>query len=298
MLISTDFNMLHLEAPCNLLQITDGTRSMEHVEIASPATWVRCQVRHQTQAERDLRQLYEVCSNKFDRSDAQMAAIERAYVELLEGACYLCEQTQNQVQISKDWIRMELATTANAYQTFSQKVWESISVQASDIGLRQIHQGTQLARLHDALAFQAEANIARSQHLAKFQGDVTNWVSQHNDRMAALEEALQGAWDEIRNARMEIQLRTAGAPLPTSRVPTPSFLQGPAPATGGGSRGGIPPRRPRPRAMGSPSPSPPPFLPQPRQTMTTSTSTSHARTDGQPPPNHQLGKSGQTSLPV
>ena len=76
MLISTDFNMQRLEAPRNLLQITSGTRSTEHVEIVSPATWVRCLVRHQTQAEQDLRLLYEACGNKFDRSDAQMAAIE------------------------------------------------------------------------------------------------------------------------------------------------------------------------------------------------------------------------------
>jgi len=205
MLISSDFNMLRLEAPRTLLQITAGTRSAEHVEIASPATWARCVVRHQAQAERDLRQLYEACSNKFDRSDTRMAAIELAYEELAERARYIYEQTQKQAQISEDWIRTELATTANAYQTFSQKVWEGISVQASDIGLRQAHQGTQLARLHDALAFQSEANIARGQHLAKFQGDVTNWAAQYNDRTAALETALQNTREEIRDAKLEIQ---------------------------------------------------------------------------------------------
>jgi len=171
MLVSTDFNVLRLEAPHNLLQITEGTRSTEHVEIASLATWVRYLVRHQTQAERDLRQLYKACSNKFDQSNPQMAAIEQAYEELAKRARYLYEQTHNHIPVSEDWIRTELATTTNAYQTFSQKVWEGISVQASDLGLRQAHQGTQLARLHDVLAFQAEANIARSEHLAKFQGD-------------------------------------------------------------------------------------------------------------------------------
>ena len=72
------------------------------------------------------------------------------------------------------------------------------------MGHRQIHQGTQLVRLHDALAFQTEVNIACSQHLTKFQRDITNWAFQHNDRMVALEEALREARDEICEARMEI----------------------------------------------------------------------------------------------
>jgi len=39
---STDFNMLHLEAPRNVLQITDGTEQTEEtLEVANPATWLR-----------------------------------------------------------------------------------------------------------------------------------------------------------------------------------------------------------------------------------------------------------------
>ena len=114
MLVSSDFNMLRLEAPRNLLQITAGTQSTEHVDIASPASWVRCLVHHQTQAELDLWPLYEACGNKFDRTDARMVAIEAAYNELAGGAQYLYEQTQNNVRVSEEWIRTELATTANA----------------------------------------------------------------------------------------------------------------------------------------------------------------------------------------
>ena len=109
-----------------------------------------------------------------------MVAIEAPYNELAGGAQYLYEQTQNNARVLEEWIRTELATTANAYQTFSQKVWEGISVQASDLGLKQAQQGTQLASLNDALAFQAEVNIAQGVHLAKFQGDVTNWASRHD----------------------------------------------------------------------------------------------------------------------
>jgi hypothetical protein len=63
------------------------------------------------------------------------------------------EQIQNNARVAEERIRSELATTANAYQTFSQKVWESIAAHTHDVGLRQIHQSTQLARLNDALAF-------------------------------------------------------------------------------------------------------------------------------------------------
>jgi hypothetical protein len=88
---STDFNMLRLEAPRAIPQITNGEEPTAHVEIASPASWVRCLVRHQAQAERDLRQLYEACGNQFNRSDARIRAIETAYNELLGGAQYLYE---------------------------------------------------------------------------------------------------------------------------------------------------------------------------------------------------------------
>jgi hypothetical protein len=37
---SSDFNMLRLEEPRAHLQITDGSPSTSHVEIASPATWL------------------------------------------------------------------------------------------------------------------------------------------------------------------------------------------------------------------------------------------------------------------
>jgi len=52
---SSDFNMHRLEAPRDLLQITDGTPGPEQaVEIANPAVWVRALVRQQRQAENDL----------------------------------------------------------------------------------------------------------------------------------------------------------------------------------------------------------------------------------------------------
>ena len=67
---SSDFNMLRVEAPRDLLQITDGTPGPEQaVELANPAVWVRTLVRQQRQAENDLQQLTELCGNTYDRTD-------------------------------------------------------------------------------------------------------------------------------------------------------------------------------------------------------------------------------------
>jgi len=51
MATSLDFNMLRLEAPRDLVQITDGTLPEEDVvEIANPAVWIRTLVQQQKQA--------------------------------------------------------------------------------------------------------------------------------------------------------------------------------------------------------------------------------------------------------
>jgi len=77
---SSDFNMLRLEAPCDLPQITDGTPgSEEAVEIANSVVWVRALVRQQRQAENNLQQLTELCGNAYDRTDQRMQRIEQAY---------------------------------------------------------------------------------------------------------------------------------------------------------------------------------------------------------------------------
>jgi len=58
MTTSSDFNMLRLEAPWDLLQITNGTpRPEQVVEIANPAVWVRTLVHQQRQAENDIQRL-------------------------------------------------------------------------------------------------------------------------------------------------------------------------------------------------------------------------------------------------
>jgi len=64
MTTSSDFNMLQLATPRDLLQITDGSpRPEQAVEIANPAVWVRTLVRQQQQAESDLQRLTELCGD-------------------------------------------------------------------------------------------------------------------------------------------------------------------------------------------------------------------------------------------
>jgi len=69
MMTSSDFNMLWLKAPRDLLQITDRTPRPEPVvEITNPAVWVRTLVRQQQQAENDLQQLTELYGDAYDRT--------------------------------------------------------------------------------------------------------------------------------------------------------------------------------------------------------------------------------------
>jgi len=70
-------------------------------------------------------------------------------------------------------------------------------------------QATQLTRVNDALSFLAEANKARNQHLANFQGNVELWAASHQNRVATLE-------NQLREARAEIQRIATRIPLPTT----------------------------------------------------------------------------------
>jgi hypothetical protein len=116
---SSDFNMLHPEAPRDIPMITSGSESTEEtVEIAKPASWIRSLPYQQEQAAQDLRQLYKVCGNKFDQNEQRYRNIEKAYTALYNGCRYVYTQAQANCKIPEDWIRSELAVAANAYQTF------------------------------------------------------------------------------------------------------------------------------------------------------------------------------------
>jgi len=218
---STDFNMLRLEAPRDLLQITNGTPNPEQaVELANPAVWVRTLVNQQRQAESDLQRLTKLCGNAYDRTDQRTQEIERAYQTLAEGTRYVYDRVNANEKIAEEWIRSELSNAANAYQSLASNVWQTILEHTQEANERQICQATQLARVNDALSFLAEANAARNQHLANFQGNVELWAADHQSRVASLE-------DQLREARTEIQRIAARIPLPAT-PPAPPTWRSPA----------------------------------------------------------------------
>jgi len=194
MTTSSDFNMLRLEAPRDLLQITNGTpRPEQAVEIANPAVWVRTLVRQQQQAEIDLQRLKELCGNAYDRTDRRTREIEQAYQILAEGTRYVYDRDNANEKIAEEWIRSELSSTANAYQSLARNVWQTIIECTNEANERQICQATQLARVNDALSFLAEATTARNQHLANFQWNVQLWVAAHQNQVSTLENQLREA---------------------------------------------------------------------------------------------------------
>ena len=212
--------MLRLEAPRNLLQITDRTPVPEQaVEMANPAVWVRTMVRQQQQAKSDLRQLTELCGNTIDRNDQQMQGIEQAYQTLAEGNRYVYDRINTNEEITDAWVRTELAHAANAYQTLAEIVWQAIIERTVEDNQCQIYQATQLARVNDVLAFLGEANTARGQYLATFQGNVELWAADHQKKMAKVENELKQARDEIRRIATQIPLPASPRAAPQNPEP-------------------------------------------------------------------------------
>jgi len=76
---------------------------------------------------------------------------------------------------------------ANTYQTFTQQVWEAIIERSKTEEMQRMHKGTQVARMHDAVAFLSEANLTRNTHLMEFQGNVEKWPADHQQKVETFE---------------------------------------------------------------------------------------------------------------
>jgi len=114
-------------------------------------------------------------------------------------------------QISGEWVRNELMVSTNAYQVFTRQVCEAIIEHSKTSELHRVHEATQVARMHNAVASLSEANLARNVNLMEFQGNVEKWAADHQrkvemleqqrnedrDRMAGLEHWLARAQDEL-----------------------------------------------------------------------------------------------------
>ena len=145
-----------------------------------------------------------------------MLQIEEAYQTLLEGTRYVYDRVNANEAIAEVWVRSELANAANAYQTLVQNVWQAILDRTQEDNQRQICQAMQLTRVNDALAFLAEANTARSQHLVTFQGNVELWAADHQRKVNRMERELRQARDEI----LRIATRISLPGSPTTRIPS------------------------------------------------------------------------------
>jgi len=153
--------MLQLEAPRGLLQITNDEEPQEKtLEIANPVGWMWAMANHQQQAEQDLHQLIDICGNTLDHTDRRIRRIEAAYNRLAQGAQCVYKQMEAKEQISGDWVRNELMVSAHAYQAFTRQVWEGIIEHSKTSDLHRVHEAIQVARMHDAVAFLSEANLA------------------------------------------------------------------------------------------------------------------------------------------
>jgi len=278
---STDFNMLRLEAPRDVLQITDGTEQAEEtLEVANPATWLRTLAKQQKQAEQDLAQRVHLCGNTIDHADQRIQQIEQAYQDLSEGTRYVYDRLSANERITGDWIRSELASAASAYQAFAHNVWGAIIERTQEADQKQVGQATQLTQLNDSISFLAEANVARSQHLANFQGNVELWAEEHQKRADEQQQRVEYLEQQLQEAREEARRQAEALQLLATRIPVPETPRPPAPASGAPSPEPAPWRSPV-RATtsslvdalqqlsagpsGSPSPNPqrPPVPPRP-----------------------------------
>ena len=143
--------------------------------------------------------------------------MEQAYQELSDGTRYVYDRISANEEVAEAWIRGKLATAANAYQIFAQNVWAAIIERTNEAAQQQIGQATQLSRINDALAFQAEANTARSEHLATFQGNVELWAAAHQARVSYLENQLRRTQDDLR--KVAVMIPTPASPPPAWRSP-------------------------------------------------------------------------------
>jgi len=142
---ASDFNMLRLEAPRGILQISNNEKPAEDaVEITNPLGWMRAMANHQQQAEQDLRQLMEACGNTVDQTDWRIRGIEAAYNKLAQGTQYVYERIEKKEHIAEEWVRNELMVAANAYQNITRPVWEAIIEQTSGAELQRLHEATQV----------------------------------------------------------------------------------------------------------------------------------------------------------
>jgi len=93
--------------------------------------------------------------------------------------------------------------------------------QTNEANERQIYQATQLTRVNNALSFLAEANTARNQHLANFQGNADLWAASYQNRVATLENNSGKQGQKSNVSRPESHYLRATSASRTTRMEKP-----------------------------------------------------------------------------
>jgi len=106
--------------------------------------------------------------------------------------------------------------STNAYQAFTRQVWEAIIEHSKTRDLHRVHKATQVARMHDAVAFLLEANLARNVHLMEFRGNVEKWAADQQRKVETLEQQR----NEDQNRMTSLEQRLAQAQNELLRVAT------------------------------------------------------------------------------
>jgi len=124
--------------------------------------------------------------------------------------------------------------------------------------------------------------VARSQHLANFQGNVELWAEEHQKRADEQQQWVEYLEQQLQEAREETRRQAEALQLLAARIPVPETPRPPAPASGGPSPEPVPWRslvrattsslvdalqQLRAGPSGSPSPNPqrPPCHPGPQE---------------------------------
>jgi hypothetical protein len=110
-------------------------------------------IAHHQAAQRDLRQLQQLCDGELDRTDSRYEEIERNYNTLYEGSRHLFETYKSHHEVTGEWLRTHLVLFAIAAQEFTQGVRGMIKEKNTDGSQNAAIQAVTMARTAAVLAF-------------------------------------------------------------------------------------------------------------------------------------------------
>lgn len=254
---SSNLDMLRLELPQTLSNaLVSIPQASETVEVRNPAAWLRL-MNHQYQtAQRDLRQLYQACDQKFNEEDSRMQEIRRNYEQLCDGVKYVYNLYAHNAEMNTEWLRTELSTVANATHALSSDVWAVIRERnQKDEDNREL-QSVANARLQDAIVFLETAQVEQRREQAVYNRNVEIWAGKQEEKAEYLYKEQQRIKEKI--ARAEKKLKAVEVRTGKAKEKAPEWVNT---TPRGGSRAERSATRETPAGAGMSPPPPPPRRP-------------------------------------